>query len=58
MNIRVSVVCRVNSVNWTQQYDDLFKKVDNFNRQKAERRRRGFEAFTEAMLNGELCTED
>jgi len=32
MNIRVSVVCRVNSVNWAQQYEDLFKKVGNFNR--------------------------
>jgi hypothetical protein len=58
MNIKASVVCRVNSVNWAQQYEDLFKKVGNFNRQEAERRRRGVEAFIEAMLNGELCSED
>jgi len=58
MNIKASVVCRVNSVNWAQQYEDLFKKVGNFNRQEAERRRRWIEAFIEAMLNGELCSED
>ena len=52
MNIKASVVCRVNSVNWAQQYEDLFKKVGNFNRQEAERRRRGIEAFIEAMFNG------
>jgi len=58
MNIEASVVCRANSVNWPQQYEDLFKNAGNFNRQKAERRRRGIEAFIEAMLNGELCSED
>ena len=58
MKIKVSSVCRINFVNWAQHYEDLFKKAGNFNRQEAERRRRGGEAFIEAMLNGELCSED
>jgi len=58
MRIKASGVCRINSVNWAQQYEDLFKKVGNFNPKEAWRGRKGFEAFIEAMFNGELCAGD
>ena len=35
-----------------------FEKVGSFNQQEAERRRKGFEAFIEAMLNGEVFAEN
>lgn len=35
-----------------------FEKVGNFNQQEAETRRKGFEAFIEAMINGEVFAEN
>jgi len=35
-----------------------FEKVGTFNQQKAERRRKGFETFIKAMLNGEVFAEN
>ena len=58
MKIKASTICRMNCVNWTKQYEDLFKKVGNFNWQEAERRWKEFEAFVEAILNGELFAGD
>ena len=35
-----------------------FEKVGKFNKQEAEKRRKGFEAFIEAMLNGEVFADN
>jgi hypothetical protein len=35
-----------------------FEKMDSSNKQEAERRRKGFEAFIEAMLNGKAFAEN
>jgi hypothetical protein len=35
-----------------------FEKMDSFNQQGAQRRRKGFEAFIKTKLNGEVFAEN